>query len=144
VKVLERQQGITEIERADLEHMWQCYQRWGLTPDPVRTAMILQGVTLVRPTPAHVHPGAVKATDGVTEWYLRPMTQPCVDDGCRVYLWDDGPEAFMVQHGDNQESVRRFPRRFFLSVAFPLSAERPDVFSWVIDCHHHEADHGEA
>ena len=122
----------------DIRQDWAFWERAGMMPyvDPVRLHIIQEGRALRRPSPAHDMPGGVKVDDGECVQYIRPLSQPCVDDGCRLYLWDDTQGAgIWMQHGDNPEAVRLFPRRFFLEPSFPCSATRPDVFSWIIACH---------
>lgn len=142
--MLENQHGISAQERATLEKGWAFdaqmgFDRSGSHPELVRIALVL-----VRPSiDPHEHPGGIKVSDGERVWYFAPPTQPCIDHGCRLYLWDDTPFGdFWVQHGRDGEAARRFPRRFLLESSFPLSAERPDVFEWIIECHKYEGKGG--
>lgn len=88
----------------------------------------------------HQHPGAVKITIGEQDFYHQPLLSFCMDRGCRVYSWDD-PErdGFWIQHGDNREAARFFPRRLPSSISpYRMIAVRPDVLEWVIACHEYE------
>lgn len=121
----------------DWQEEWAVYRQMGLAVDEDRWDLIQSDAPLVRPTPEHARPGLVKVTDGAHDFYVtRGASAPCLDQACRLYLWDDEDRnGIWLQHGDNPESVKWFPRRFFLGVGFPLHAERPDPREWIMACH---------
>lgn len=92
------------------------------------------------PTMDHEHPGAVKISDGKRDLYHSPLSSLCIDQGCRVYSWDDFErDGFWIQHGVNQEAVRFFPCRLLIwTPSTPWIATRPDILEWVIECHRYE------